>query len=107
MSGGKLAIERTIKMKKHQYRVTLEYVADADNHPVDVAPLRFDAPNHDDIFAIVAKTCQRTDLSQDDAARFVVGLKLMSEVMLENKGDPLLSALQPHFSAFMKELKKR
>jgi hypothetical protein len=94
-------------MKRHQYRVTVEYVADADGQPVDVAPLQFDAPNHDDIFALVGKMSERSGLSQDDVARFVVGLKLMSEVMLENQDDPLFAALKPHFSAFMKELKPR
>ena len=94
-------------MKQHQYRVTVDYLADADNNPVEVAPLQFDAPNHDDIFGLIGKMSQRSDLTQDDVARFVVGLKLMSEVMLENKGDPLFLALKPLFSAFMKELKAR
>ena len=94
-------------MKKHHYRVTVDYLADADNQPVNVAPLQFDAPNHDDVFALIDKMGSRTDLSRDDVARFVVGLKLMSEVMLENRDDPLFSALKPHFSAFMQELKKR
>ena len=94
-------------MKQHQYRVTLEYVADADNNPVNVAPLQFDAPNHDEILALIAKMSARSDLSQVDVTRFVVGLKLMSEVMLENKDDPLFYALKPHFTALMKELKSR
>lgn len=94
-------------MKQHQYRVTLEYLADADQQPVDVAPLRFDAPNHDDIFAIIRQLGPRTGLCADDVARFVVGLKLMGEVMLENKDEPLFAPLKPHFSALMKELKKR
>lgn len=94
-------------MKQHRYRVTVEHVADADNRPVNVAPLQFSAPNHDDIFAIVGRMSERGNLSADDAARFVVGLKLMSEAMLENTDDPLFSALKPHFSAFMKELKQR
>ena len=93
-------------MKKHQYRVTVEYLADADGQPVDAAPLQFSAPNHDDIFAIVAKMRERSTLSGDDAARFVVGLKLMSEAMLENKDDPLFVALKPHFGEFMKTLKQ-
>ena len=94
-------------MKQHQYRVTLEYLADADNNPVNVAPLQFSAPNHDDILAIIGKMSSRSELSQTDVARFVVGLKLMSEVMLENRDDPLFSALKPHFSAFMQALKQR
>ncbi len=94
-------------MKKHRYRVTVDYLADADNQPVDVAPLQFDAPNHDDVFALVDKMSSHSALSRDDVARFVVGLKLMSEVMLENRGDPLFAALQPPFSAFMQTLKKR
>jgi hypothetical protein len=93
-------------MKKHQYRVTVEYLADADGQPVDAAPLQFAAPNHDDIFAIVARMRERSTLSGDDAARFVVGLKLMSEAMLENKDDPLFVALKPHFGEFMKTLKQ-
>lgn len=94
-------------MKQHQYRVTVEYLADADGQPVDVAPLSFAAPNHDDIFALVAKMRERSALGADDAARFVVGLKLMSEAMLENKDDPLFVALKPHFGEFMKTLKQQ
>lgn len=94
-------------MKKHHYRVTVDYLADADNQPVNVAPLQFDAPNHDDVFALIDKMSSHTDLGRDDVARFVVGLKLMSEVMLENRDNPLFAALKPHFSAFMQELKKR
>jgi hypothetical protein len=94
-------------MKQHQYRVTLDYLADADQQPVDVPALQFSAPNHDDIFAIVKQMGERSDLSGQDVARFVVGLKLMGEVMLENRDDPLFARLKPHFSAFMKELKTR
>ncbi len=93
-------------MKKHLYRITVEYLADADGQPVDAAPLQFAAPNHDDVFALVAKMRQRSGIGADDAARFVVGLKLMSEAMLENKDDPLFVALKPHFGEFMKTLKQ-
>ena len=93
-------------MKKHLYRVTVEYLADADGQPVDAAPLQFAAPNHDDVFALVAKMRQCSGIGADDAARFVVGLKLMSEAMLENKDDPLFVALKPHFGEFMKTLKQ-
>ena len=54
-------------MKQHQYRVTLEYLADADNNPVDVAPLQFNAPNHDNILAIVDEVNKRGGLSAEDA----------------------------------------
>lgn len=93
-------------MKKHQYRVTVEYLADADGNPVDAAPLTFSAPNHDDVFALVDTMRARSALSSEDAARFVVGLKLMSEAMLENRDDPLFVALKPHFGEFMKTLKQ-
>ena len=93
-------------MKKHQYRITVEYLANADGQPVDAVPLQFTAPNHDDVFALVAKMRERSGLGADDAARFVVGLKLMSEAMLENKDDPLFAALKPHFGEFMKALKQ-
>ena len=36
---------------------------------------------------------------------FAVGLKLMGEVMLENKEHPLFAELKPHFMEIMKAVK--
>ena len=68
--------------------------------------MQFEVENHDDIFAIVKKLEKRTDFSEEDAKAFGVGLKLFSEVMINNKNTPLFSNFMPQFIEFMKELKK-
>ena len=44
-------------------------------------------------------------LTLEMAQRFAVGLKLMGEVMLENKEHPLFAELKPHFMEMMKVIK--
>lgn len=94
-------------MKQHQYRITLQHLADAEGKPVSRDPLVFDAPNHDDIFAIIEKVQQKEGFTPEMAQRFAVGLKLMGEVMLENKDNPLFAELKPHFMEIMKTLKRK
>lgn len=93
-------------MKQHRYRVTLEHLADAQGAPSTHPPLQFEVGNHDDIIAIVERLRGRGDFTEDAATAFGVGLKLFSEVMLEDKGNPLFSSFRPHLAQFMKELKK-
>ena len=92
-------------MKQHRYRVTLEHIADAQGAASTHAPLQFEVGNHDDIIAIVERLRNRGDFSQESAAAFGLGIKLFSEVMLEDKENPLFSSFRPHFAQFMKELK--
>lgn len=93
-------------MKKHLYRVTLEHAAGPGGTPASHEPLRFEARNHDDIFAIVQKMRGREDMDEESATAFAVGLKLFSEVMLEHKENPLFADFMPAFVNFMKEMKK-
>ncbi len=93
-------------MKQHQYRITVEHLADAKGNPSTYdAPLVFETGNHDDIFKIVGLMTSRDDLTAEQATSLAVGLKLFSEVMLENKGHELFKDFQPHFLGFMKTLK--
>ncbi|HEX8606676.1 MAG TPA: DUF3861 domain-containing protein [Pseudoduganella sp.] len=93
-------------MKQHRYRVTLEHLQDPGGNPVTRAPLAFEVGNHDDIFAIVERMRGRADFSPETATAFAVGLKLFSEVMLENRDHPLFADFRQHFQQFMKEVKK-
>ena len=68
-------------------------------------PLTFDVPNHDNIFDIVKLTEQREGFTPEMAQRFAVGLKLMGEMMMENKDNPLFAELKPHFMEMMKVIK--
>jgi hypothetical protein len=93
--------------KQHRYRVIVEHLADENGEPSAYdRPLQFGVGNHDDIFAIVERLRRRGDFDENAAAAFGVGLKLFSEVMLENKDNPLFSSFRTHFAQFMKELKK-
>ncbi|MDG2917675.1 DUF3861 domain-containing protein [Bisgaard Taxon 10/6] len=94
-------------MKQHQYRITVEHLADKDGNAVERKALQFDAPNHDDIFEIVERTKEREGMSDNIAERFAVGLKLMTEPMMEDKDNPLFSRLRPHIMEMMKIIKQK
>lgn len=95
------------KMKQHQYRITVEHLADQHgNASTYSAPLQFETGNHDDIYAVVSRLRQRPDIDDRSATALAVGLKLFGEVMLENRQHPLFAELLPHFGEFMKKLKK-
>ena len=93
-------------MKQHRYRITVEHIASADGGPLnDQSPLTFEVGNHDEILALVERVRQRDLFDPNTATAFTVGLKLFSEVMLENRKHPLFEELRPHFAEFMKRLK--
>ncbi|ENO84781.1 DUF3861 domain-containing protein [Thauera linaloolentis] len=92
-------------MKQHRYRVTLEYLADADGNPQQREPLVFEAGSHDEIIGIVEMVRRRELLDAQTTAAFVVGQKLFGEAVLENRSNPLFSEFWPHFLDFMKKLK--
>ncbi len=94
-------------MKQHRYRITVEHLADTKGEPsTHAAPLQFEAGNHDDLFAIVERMRGRGDFDADTAASLAIGLKLFSEVMLENKAHPLFAGFKEPFAQFMQTLKK-
>ncbi len=93
-------------MKKHRYRITVEHLSDREGNDPAQAPLQFETANHDDIFTIIGLLQQRKEFTGTSAQAFGLGLKLFSEVLLENKDAPLFAPFMPHFIAFMKALKK-
>lgn len=92
-------------MKQHRYRITVEHLASADGAPLSL-PLQFEAASHDEILALVQRIRQRGDFDADAAAAFLVGLKLLGEVMLRNREHPLFDEFCSHFVQFMKRLKE-
>ena len=89
-------------MKRHQYRITIEPIA-----PAAPPPLQFQVDAHDEILALVERSRQRGDFDADTAAAFIVGLKLLDEVMLKNRSHPLFEEFGPQFGQFMQRLKGR
>jgi hypothetical protein len=94
-------------MKQHEYQIIVKHIADARGNPSTYnEDLIFTAYNHDDIFKIL-EYLQQKDLTDENSMKsFVVGLKLMSEVLLENKDIPLFKAFLPQLIEFIKSLKK-
>lgn len=81
--------------REHRYRITLEHLATPREDMERHAPLVFEDCNHDDIFRIVE--LQRRGgrfASEDEAAAFALGLKLLSEAVLRNRQYPLPAAAE-------------
>ncbi|MFT4174437.1 MAG: DUF3861 domain-containing protein [Rhodocyclaceae bacterium] len=90
--------------KKHHYQVTVQPVG-PEGEALDTAPLVFGARCHDDILAIVERSRQRGMLPADDAAAMAVGLKLLGEIALERRHEPLFTDLSQNLGAFIAKLK--
>lgn len=97
-----------MEKKGHKYKLTLEYLKNSKDEPVDVAPISLEFENHDDIFAIINMQKEKNLFGDNQQAiEFSIGLKLFSEVMLKNRENPLFEDLTPAFRAFMKKLKEQ
>ena len=59
------------------------------------------------IFEIVEKLKKAEFFDDQTTKSFAVGLKLFSEVMLENRDHPLFQEFLPQFGQFMKNLKQQ
>ena len=91
-------------MKKHRYRITLERISDSPEAE-KAETLQFEAENHDDIFAIIARIRSKGQFDADAAAALGLGMKLFGETLLDSRNTPPFDALAPHFGQFMKTLK--
>ncbi len=92
--------------REHRYRITLEHLATPREDQPLQAPLTFEAGNHDDLFRIVGlqRGSGRFD-DADEAAAFVLGLKLLSETVLKHRDDELLQQLKTPLGDFIRQLK--
>nr|WP_174506976.1 DUF3861 domain-containing protein [Acinetobacter sp. Marseille-Q1620] len=94
-------------MKQHQYHVTVQHIADAKGQAsIYTEDLQFNVGNHDDIFKIVERLQNAKLFDAETTKAFAVGLKLFSEVMLENREHVLFQEFAPAFGQFMKNLKQ-
>ena len=95
-------------MPGHRFNITVEALSDRQGNPVETAPRSVEVSNHDDILEIVERIRARDDLNfgPEQSAAFAVGLKLFSEVMIENRKHPVFAPLREAFKEFMVGLKK-
>jgi hypothetical protein len=94
--------------KAYRYRITLARVGKESAGPDEAAvPLVFIHQNHDDIEAIVERMRASSGLDADSTTALGVGLKLLSEVMLQQRANPLFDVLRAPIREFIGELKAR
>lgn len=92
-------------MNSYRYRLTMEVTAGQKGEPVTGKSLSFETHNHDDVLSIVERLQARRDFSADTAASLGVGLKLLGEVVLEHRNDPLFAPLREPLREFIARLK--
>jgi hypothetical protein len=94
-------------MKGHAYRVSLTPLNE-QGQPLDgSSAVEFSHRNHDDLTRIVQLVQASSGLDADSAASLAVGLKLLSETVLQNKGNPMFDVLRVPLREFIQALKSR
>ncbi|WP_157810326.1 DUF3861 domain-containing protein [Vibrio sp. HA2012] len=95
-------------MKKHLYQIDIAPVKDKDG--IDCSHLKhikFDFACHDDLFQILDKVGQIDGITEQEKNNFIIGIKLLGEVMLEHRKHPLFEELAKPFDQFMRRLKSQ
>lgn len=88
-------------MKSHEYTICVKSLSAETNKE-----LLFTARSHDDLFTIVERARHRVDLNENDATCLAIGFKLLGNIVLENRKDPLFTDLGQALHAFVSQLKK-
>ena len=78
---------------------------DAADTTESTAPLVFVHENHDDLVLIVERMRKSTGLDSDSAAAAAIGLKLLAEVMLKQRDNPLFDVMRTPRRQFIHTLK--
>ena len=89
----------------YTYRVALKHVSASSGNPVHGGVCEFETTNHDDILQIIERARQNSILPEEDVAAFCLGLKLLAEVVMKHRGEPLFSEFWPHLGDFVRGIK--
>lgn len=87
-----------------KYDITVQPISGSAKESPPTA-LTFSVTNHDDILKIVQRVQALQILPPSDVAEFSLGLKLLTEVLLRHRRDPLFAEFWPQMSEFMRKLK--
>lgn len=91
--------------QNYKFGISVQALDEQDQPNADKQPLKFTVGNHDDILEIAGRIRQGLHFDEQTSDAFAVGLKLLTEVVLQNKDDPLFVELKPAITVFMKKLK--
>ncbi len=94
-------------MKKNVYSIDIAPLRNKEGNDISGdAHIVFDFACHDDVKQIIDRVGVIEGLDQQQTQSFVIGLKMLGEVMLENRKHPLFAEFSGHFGHFMKKLKQ-
>lgn len=95
---------KSLIKKQNKYRITIEEIdPQGDNSPQN---LQFEVQDREDMFSIVDKLKQNSELDEQSATQVGVALRLLGPVMMQSRKHPLFADFMPHFKDFMINLKR-
>lgn len=71
------------------------------------APVTFIVESHDDLIATVKRVRDMNIVPEQEAPALAVGLKLLAEVVIRHRNEPLFAELSNAIPTFIKGLKSR
>ena len=90
----------------NKYQITVMPLGgDAPDTTEPPASLVFMHENHDDLLLVMERVRMSTGFDSDSAAATAVGLKLLGEVMLKQRENPLFDAMRTPMRQFIQALK--
>lgn len=89
---------------KNAYRISVTETNPEQNNQLQEVML-FDAVIHDNLAELLPRVTDRLELSADKSQAFLLGLKLLGEVIMTERSHPLMRDLAPHFRAIMQVVK--
>ena len=97
-------------MKYRHYQLQINDVTDQQQTPTQISTadqnrLSFHAVSHDDVLALVSRLQQTGLFDAETSATMMVSLKLLGEIVIQQRSHPLFSEFYPHFNQFMRQFK--
>ena len=89
-------------MEKYNFRITVERLSNDESALSTDSSLVFRTESHDNIIELASKL----GCSDDKSKALLLGVKLLGEVLLADKSNPLYKDFLPHFGSFMRRLKE-
>lgn len=92
---------QTLLKKGHHYQISIT----EETNSASSRTLTFQFQDREDMFNVVDKLKQGSGLTEDEAVKVGVALRLLGPVMMKNRKHALFATLMPHFKNFMHHLK--
>lgn len=89
----------------YTYSIALTPLSDHHGRATPGNSYTFETTNHDNILHIIERARCGEYLPEKDVAAFCVGLKLLSEVVMTNRSEPVFAEFYPALGKFIRGIK--